>query len=131
MIEKIIHKYKEKLLDLSKRNKLLNIKLEGSRTTHVNVVDQSHEQLLKNLTEGENIVINSLPKRNNFEKLDDENTDKFIKALKEAKTTDKDFINEIKKLEEKIKCEDIDEIDVQEEKIKIEYGLSNKNKKSF
>jgi very-short-patch-repair endonuclease len=90
MVKQGILKAREKLIDLSLRNGMLNFKHSETSTRHVRLIDEKLEFLAETLTNGRSLEIASLPPVDTVPR--DEDTSDFRFALKAAKTTDVEWL---------------------------------------
>jgi len=85
-----VRKAREKLIDLSMRNSMLNFRHSETSARHVRIVDENLEFLVRTLASGESLDIIPLPPVEQIPR--DEDTDAFRAALKAAKGTDPDWL---------------------------------------
>jgi hypothetical protein len=90
MVREGIGKAREKLIDLSMRNGMLNFRHSETSARHVRIVDEELEFLARTLSSGESLNIIPLPPIEQIPR--DEETDGFRAALKAAKETDPDWL---------------------------------------
>jgi len=90
LVRRGIGKAREKLIDLTLRNRMLNFKHSETSANHVRIVDESAEFLAQQLASGESFDIAPLPAVDAVPP--DEDTDKFRAALKEAKKSDPEWL---------------------------------------
>jgi hypothetical protein len=90
MVKNGILKAREKLIDLSMRNGMLNFKHSETSSRHVRIIDESLEFLVTNLASGRSLDLIPLPPVEQIPR--DEDTDAFRAALKTAKDIDPDWL---------------------------------------
>jgi hypothetical protein len=90
MVRQGIHKAREKLIDLSMRNSMLNFRHTETSARHVRIVDVDLQFLVQTLSSGASLNIIPLPPVEKIPR--DEDTDEFRTALKTAKETDPDWL---------------------------------------
>ena len=82
---------RNKLIDLSNRNRLLNFSHGARSRGHVRIVDEVPEVLFASLGEGKEAVFLPLPQPAEDEDFEDENTDAFQSELEQARIEDAAF----------------------------------------
>src|SRR3984893_14463097 len=90
MVRQGIRKAREKLIDLSLRNGMLNYRHSESSSRHVRVVHQLPGAVVECLASEKSIDLLPLPPVETIPR--DEDTDAFRAALKEAKAVDPDWL---------------------------------------
>jgi Protein of unknown function (DUF4011) len=90
MVREGVAKAREKLIDLSLRNGMLNYRHSETSSRHVRIVDVKPEQILETLASGAAIDILALPPVEAIPA--DEDTEAFRDALKTRRTTDPDWL---------------------------------------
>jgi hypothetical protein len=90
MVREGIRKSREKLIDLSMRNGMLNFRHSETSARHVRIIDESLEFLVRVLASGESLAIIPLPPVEQIPR--DEDTDTFRAALKAAKEIDPEWL---------------------------------------
>ena len=90
MVKQGILKAREKLIDLTLRNGMLNYKHSETSVRHVRLVDEKLEFLGDALTNGRSLQIAPLPPVETVPS--EEDTGEFRSALKSAKTTDAEWL---------------------------------------
>ena len=94
----LYERLREKLLDLSKRNKMLNYKITERSRTQLRIVDEVLEDVYKQLAGNEDrFRIMPLPEPEDIPA--DEKTDDFLNALAHGRVSDLDYIKAIDKLD--------------------------------
>jgi very-short-patch-repair endonuclease len=94
----LYERLREKLLDLSKRNKMLNYKITEHSRTQLRIVDEVLEDVYKQLAGNEDrFRIMPLPEPEDIPA--DEKTDDFLNALAHGRVSDLDYIKAIDKLD--------------------------------
>lgn len=98
LYSKRLEDLRQKLLDLTFRNVLLNTRLSTKKTL-VRFVDEMPDQIFSVIQEGNAMSFTGLPLMEG-DNLPDEETIEFTRAVTEAKISDPKFIDEISKLDE-------------------------------
>jgi len=83
-------KARDKLIDLSMRNGMLNFRHSETSARHVRIIDENLEFLVQTLASGESLDIIPLPPVEQIPR--DEDTDAFRAALKAAKEIDPEWL---------------------------------------
>ncbi|MCZ0933330.1 MAG: DUF4011 domain-containing protein, partial [Oligoflexia bacterium] len=97
-IREKLNRFSDKLLDLSKRNKMINCRFQSRSKTHFRIIDEVPDLLYKKLI-NENMEFKSLPPLNNNPT--DENTPEFKKEIFLAKSIDQEYMQNIQMIEQK------------------------------
>ncbi|HAZ13245.1 MAG: hypothetical protein A2X86_00550 [Bdellovibrionales bacterium GWA2_49_15] len=92
----IIAKLRERLLDLSGRNSMISFRHSARSKRYVRVIDEVPAVILKKLEDGKKLRIAPLPRPNTDPV--DEKTTLFQSRLDLAKTTDEQYLHDLKKL---------------------------------
>ena len=100
VIKEKLLKFSDKLLDLSKRNKMINSNFQTKSKTRFRIIDEIPDLLYQKLSSGD-MEFKPLPLLDHEPK--DENTTEFKEKLTIAEMTNEEYINEIKKIEEEQK----------------------------
>lgn len=90
MVREGVRRAREKLIDLSMRNTMLNFRHSETSARHVRIVDEDLEFLVGALASGKSLDIIPLPPVEQIPR--DEETDAFRAALKAAKETDPEWL---------------------------------------
>jgi hypothetical protein len=90
MVRQGIGKAREKLIDLSMRNSMLNFRHSETSARHVRIVDEDLEFLVRTLSSRESLNVIPLPPVEQIPR--DEDTEGFRGALKAAKETDPEWL---------------------------------------
>jgi hypothetical protein len=90
MVKEGIRKAREKLIDLTLRNGMLNYRHSESSNRHIRIIDQNPRFLVEGLSSDGSIDVLSLPPVETIPR--DEDTDEFRAALKEAKVIDPEWL---------------------------------------
>ena len=90
MVREGVRKARDKLIDLSMRNGMLNFRHSETSARHVRIVDENLEFLVQTLASGESLDIIPLPPVEQIPR--DEDTDAFRAALKAAKESDPEWL---------------------------------------
>ena len=91
-----IQKLADRIIDLSKRNRMINTKFSSRSKIHFRIIDEIPDLLYKKLSKG-NMEFIPLPPLD--KEPPNENTPKFKKALTIAEQTDEEYLNTIQKIE--------------------------------
>jgi len=117
LVKKYIQSKREKLLDISNRNNLVNLRFSLRSNRVIRIIDELPDVICQKLISGSKIKVIPLPHPQ--DELEDEKSDDFLQALEEAKTTNEEYLNQVEKL-----GEEYDESDV--EYLKILRSLKDK-----
>jgi very-short-patch-repair endonuclease len=90
MVREGVRKAREKLIDLSMRNSMLNFRHSETSGRHVRIVDEDLEFLVRTLASGESLDIIPVPPVDQIPS--DEDMDTFRAALKAAKEIDPEWL---------------------------------------
>lgn len=90
MVREGVRKAREKLIDLSMRNTMLNFRHSETSARHVRIVDEDLEFLVGTLASRQSLDIIPLPPMEQVPR--DEESDEFRAALKEAKQVDPEWL---------------------------------------
>jgi hypothetical protein len=90
MVKEGVRRAREKLIDLSLRNSMLNFRHSETSARHVRIVNESLEFLVSTLASGS--VLDILPLSPVEQIPRDEDTEAFRAALKDARQTDPDWL---------------------------------------
>jgi very-short-patch-repair endonuclease len=90
MVREGLRRAREKLIDLSMRNSMLNFRHSETSAGHIRIVDDDLEILLRSVVSGEALDIIPLPPVEQIPR--DEDTDAFRAALKAAKEIDPEWL---------------------------------------
>lgn len=94
----LYERLREKLLDLSKRNKMLNYKITERSKTQLRIVDEVLEGVYKQLAgDGDQFRVIPLPEPEDIPA--DERTENFLNALAHGRVSDLEYVNAIEKLD--------------------------------
>ena len=93
-----MNRFADKLIDLSKRNKMINSNFQSRSKTHFRIIDEIPDLLYKNLLKSDMEFI-PLPPLDS--EPTDENTPEFEKEVFIAKNTDQKYIKDIQEIEQK------------------------------
>lgn len=96
--QKRIADLRRRLLDLSNSNRLLNYKFTSRTRRRVRLVDELPNTLLRKLLEGKRLVFKALPEVGDLPQ--DEESDKFLLALEQARRSDEEYLEALKTLNE-------------------------------
>src|SRR5690606_36089357 len=97
-LRKDIEKLRTRLLDLTRRNNLLNFRHSERARHHVRVIDELPDFLFEELRDAKVLKFNPLPEID--DELKDENTEDFRLRFEAAILTDEDYIRAIDDLDE-------------------------------
>src|SRR5947199_373491 len=95
-VKKAIQQFREKLLDLSSRNALLNFRHSERSRSHLRVVDEIPENLFQRLSSPAKLTFVPLPYPELLPL--DERVPLFERALKQAKRTDEAYESKLSEL---------------------------------
>lgn len=112
-----LQELRQKLLDSSRRNPLIDIKFRPTSTSVIRVVDELPDILRHKLVQGQNMRFAALPALEDA--LADEQTDEFQDFLFIAKQEDEVFLTEIENI-------DLDSVKAEERVIKAERALKDR-----
>tara|TARA_B110000971_G_C20034300_1_gene513277 strand:- start:136 stop:4524 length:4389 start_codon:yes stop_codon:yes gene_type:complete len=110
LVKKYIQAKREKLLDISNRNNLVNLRFSLRSNRVIRIIDELPDIICQKLISGTKIKVISLPHPK--DELEDEKSDDFLRSLEEEKTADEEYLNQTEKL-----GEEYDESDVKYLKI--------------
>ncbi len=96
VVERSIRALRTKLLDLTRKNRLVNFKHSASSRTHVRIIDEVPEQLFAKLSQNGQLRLIPVPLPNQIPS--DEQTPEFEAAVRSAKLSDEEFLSAIKAL---------------------------------
>ena len=119
--EKVLGALREKLLDLTRRNRTLNYKHSDRARTHIRVIDEIPEYLFEAIASGKKMIFKSLPAP--VDRPKDEQTQKFRDALDAAMLTDGEFRTAMDALDPNV--------DNTEAEWRIERSLRDQIRKKF
>lgn len=97
-ISKYLSKCKDKLLDLSGRNRLINSQFSTRSLERFRIIDEVPDQLYQNLINGKTMKFVSLPPKPKNPR--DEETNEFKRELEKFKLIDEEYLEETKRIEE-------------------------------
>lgn len=106
MINDILTTFKDRLLDLTKRNRMLNTNFQARNRQTFRFIDEVPDQLYKKLKTSSMYFI---PLKNNTQEPIDEKSDEFIDRLEISLVSDDIYLKEIKKIEENNNYDDINQ----------------------
>lgn len=121
-----------KLLDLSKKNRMLNYSLGAKFKRHVQIINEVLEEVYKKLVE-QDASLRILPLDDPEDIPHDEKTDDFIAAFEHAKVTDIEYLTKLEALESQGHDDEIALSRLERElrdKVRSQLGLSPRPKKS-
>ncbi|MEE9224857.1 MAG: DUF4011 domain-containing protein, partial [Bacteroidota bacterium] len=98
LVERSIEKLRQRLLDLSNRNRLLNYKHSDRARTHIRIIDELPDVLYERLKNDETLSFKALPEPEDEPK--DEHTNQFLMRLEQARMSDAEYGREIQELGE-------------------------------
>ncbi|WP_276979050.1 DUF4011 domain-containing protein, partial [Flavobacterium filum] len=100
-------------IDVSKKNPLLSFKFSERSKTHIRIIDEVPDFVLKKLSEGKELTFEYVPNPNDIPS--SQLTDKFYELLDKEKLSNKNYLNIIE-----------NEKSTSKEKVAAEYDLINK-----
>jgi hypothetical protein len=116
-----IEAIRQKLLDTSKRNRLISFRHNESSRDHVRVIDELHDFLFQNLKDGKTFKFKSLPDPNERE---DEDTDEFRAAMQTASLEDENYLKAMEELGDERDAEKIFQIEKNlRDSVRMSIGL--------
>ena len=123
---------REKLLDLTKRNRMLNYSLGARSKRHLQIFDEVPEETYRRLVTG-NVSFEpcSLPEPDDIPK--DEKTEEFISALEHAKVSDIEYLTRLQALENTGRDDDQSLIGAERElrtRVRAQLGMLPRPKRS-
>jgi len=121
-----------KLLDLSKKNRMLNYSLDAKSKRHLQIIDEVLEEVYKKLVE-QDASLRILPLNDPEDIPDEEKTEDFIAAFEHAKVTDIEYLTKLEALESQGRDDEIALSRLERElrdKVRSQLGLSPRPKKS-
>ena len=121
LVRDFIAKLREKLIDPSNRNRLINFKHTDRSRRQIRVIDENPSFILSFLQAGNQFRFESLPERIRS-RPSDENDDEFLLLLEEARNNDEDYLLKSWELEE----EEGKDVEVGVQKRELERELRNK-----
>lgn len=92
---------RNKLIDLSNRNRLLNFSHGARSRGHVRIIDEIPEVLFASLADGKEAVFVPLPEPEEAAAFEDENTDAFQSELEQARADDASFLEDTRAIEKR------------------------------
>ena len=96
LTQQAIQAYREKLLDISNRNNLINLNFNPRSNRVLRIIDELPEAIFKKLSENDKLTLISLPASKNNPK--DEATIEFKKTFEEERLVNENYLNELKEL---------------------------------
>ena len=103
-----ISKFKERLLDLSARNRLLNSNFKAKAATQFRVIDELPDELYRKLSSNSKMFFEPLPKMDE-DPLDERKSKKFQDLLEIKRKTDEQFVEKMEQIERE-EVENADEV---------------------
>src|SRR5712691_5296317 len=97
-VAKLYEQLRLKLLDLSKKNRMLNYGLGAKSKRHLQIVDEVLEEVYRKLVE-EEASLRILPLEEPDDIPAEERTEDFIAALQQAKVSDIEYLTKLEVLE--------------------------------
>lgn len=99
LVLKNIHDLRLRLLDLSKRNRLLNFNFADRARNHVRIVDEIPDVLMGKLLDGTTLYFNPLPEQVN-EEADEDLFDEYRLRLEAARLTDEEYLKALESIDQ-------------------------------
>ena len=99
IIRKKLNRFADKLIDLSKRNKMINSNFQSRSKTHFRIIDEIPDLLYNKLLNNNNMEFIPLPPLDS--EPTDENTPEFKKEVFIKENTDQEYIENIQTIEQK------------------------------
>src|ERR1700749_1348724 len=97
-LTKLYEQLRLKLLDLSKKNPMLNYRLGARSRRHLQIVDEVHEEAYRKLV-GEDATLKIAFLQEPDEIPPEERTEDFLSALDHAKVSDIEYLTKLEVLE--------------------------------
>ena len=97
LLQEILSKFQDKLLDLSKRNKMINSNFQSRSRTHFRIIDEIPDLLYKKLSKG-GMEFKPLPSLDD-ENPEDENTPEFKEKLAIMEQENEEYIKTMETIE--------------------------------
>lgn len=97
-VGRIIAALRDRLVDLSRRNRLLNYRHSESSNTHIRIVDHSLPDLIEAVSSNRRLEFRALPEP--VRALDDEDTDEFKSAYETARLSDPEYLEAVQRLDD-------------------------------
>ncbi len=123
---------REKLLDLTKRNRMLNYSLNARSKRHLQFFDEVPEEIYRLLaTEGAQFETLPLPEPEDIPK--DEKTEEFLSALDHAKVADIEYLTQVQVLENTGRDDDHNLTKIERElreRLRAELGMPPRPKRT-
>jgi very-short-patch-repair endonuclease len=123
---------REKLLDLTKRNRMLNYSLNARSKRHLQFVDDVPEEAYRQLA-AENVSFEASPLPEPEDIPKDEKTEEFLSALEHARVADIEYLTQLQVLESTGRDDDhhLTKIDRElRERLRAELGMSVRPKRA-
>ena len=123
---------REKLLDLTKRNRMLNYSLNARSKRHLQFFDEVPEQIYR-LLAAENAQFETLPLPEPEDIPKDEKTEEFFSALEHAKVADIEYLTQLQVLESTGRDDDHNLTKIERElreRLRAELGMSPRPKRA-
>jgi hypothetical protein len=134
---RLAHLYEQlrlKLLDLSKKNRMLNYSFSTRSKRHLQIVDEVLEEIYRKLGAEENLL-EIRPLEEPDEIPSDEKNDDFISAFEHAKVSDVDYLVKLEALESEGRDDEVAVARLDRElraKVRVQLGLTPRpNRKEF
>ncbi|MCY4330695.1 MAG: DUF4011 domain-containing protein [Endozoicomonadaceae bacterium] len=121
-ITESFEKYRDKLLDTSKKNNLISFRHSERSRQHIRIIDELPDFIYSKLSDGKKLTFKPLPEED--QNPADEETREFRLRFEQAKLTDEDYISAMDDMDE-------DEEDAQNKKNQIDNALRNKIRKQL
>lgn len=99
LTQEYIRKLRSKLLDTSKKNRLISFRHSERSRQHIRVIDELPDVLFESLLQGKSLTFKSLPEPDYNPS--DEKDPEFMMAVETAKREDEEYIKKMKELDEK------------------------------
>lgn len=96
--KKRIAELRDRLIDKSNRNRLVNFRFSDRSRTHVRVIDELPDCLCSALIDGKRLTFTALPELQ--DEPQDEKSDAFLAALRTVRLNDEIYLNALKELGE-------------------------------
>ena len=121
-----------KLLDLSKKNRMLNYNLGSRSKRHLQIIDEVIDEIYKKLA-GEDATLRIEPLEEPEDVPPEEKTEEFIAALEHAKVSHLEYLTKLEALESAGRDDELELAKLERElrdHIRSEFGLTSRPKKA-
>jgi Protein of unknown function (DUF4011) len=123
---------REKLLDLSKKNRMLNYSLSARSKRHLQIVDEVLEEVYRKLT-GEDTALRIEPLQEPEDIPPEEKTEEFVAAFEHAKVSNLEYLTRLQALESAGRDDEMELAKLERnlrDQIRSDFGLHPRPKKA-